>query len=56
MCCRHIKSYLRSKEEGGNALNRIREVGMESLLKYCALDSLLEWKVAMVQRRQLGLE
>lgn len=36
---------------GGNAKNRIREVPMETVLKYCGLDSLYEWEVAQIQRK-----
>ncbi len=39
---------------GGNATNRVRQVDFHALATYCALDALLEWKVARIQRRQLG--
>jgi DNA polymerase len=40
---------------GGNAPNRIRECDPRELLLYCGLDSLLEAKVARIQRRRVGL-
>jgi hypothetical protein len=43
----HIKPYL--KADGGNERNRIREVDIRSLLRYCGYDSLLEWNVAEIQ-------
>jgi len=50
----HIKPYLKSKNN--NTPNRIREVGLTSLLKYCALDSLYEYKVAEIQAKKIGVE
>lgn len=52
----HIKPYLQSKESGGNAENRIREVGMKDLLLYNGLDSLLEYRVAMMQLGELEFD
>ncbi len=42
------------KEYGGNAINRIDELlakpeGKKLLLKYCALDSIYEYRVAQIQ-------
>ncbi len=48
-----IKPYLKAK--GSNERNRIRDIPLTKLLTYNALDSLLEWKVAQVQSRQLGV-
>jgi DNA polymerase len=36
--------------------NRIREIEMGSLLFYGGMDSLLEWKLAMKQRKEMGYE
>lgn len=49
----HIKPYLKSKESGGYSMNRIRELDPTDLMLYCGLDSLLEWKVAKLQRKEL---
>lgn len=38
----HIKQFLKSKDAGGNAPNRIGEIDLGSLLLYCGMDSLLE--------------
>ena len=46
----HIKPYL--KGDGGYGKYRIRELGLDALLTYNALDSLLEYKVADVQIKQ----
>jgi DNA polymerase len=47
-----ISPFFRS--DGSNKTNRIREVPLDKLLLYCALDSLVEWKVAKIQSRKLG--
>ena len=49
----HIEPFFQS--HGGGHLNRIREVAMEDLLLYGGLDSLLEYQLAKVQRKELGL-
>lgn len=49
----HIEQFL-SSDGGGNAPNRIREVEPGQLMLYCGLDSLLEWKVSELQRKELG--
>ena len=50
----HIKPFLKSKESGGYAENRIDEVDPHDLMTYCALDSLLEWRVALKQYEELS--
>lgn len=50
----HIEPFLQGK--GSNEPNRIKEIGLEQLLTYCALDSLLEYKVVKKQAKQLGME
>lgn len=50
----HIKPYLQSTNENG--LNRIRELDMRSLLIYCALDSLIEYKISQIQRKEMRNE
>lgn len=47
-----IKPYMES--DGSNTKNRIKEVPLNKLLEYNALDSLLEYKVAKIQMKQLG--
>lgn len=49
----HIEPFLQGK--GSNEPNRIKEIGLEQLLLYCGLDSLLEYKVAIEQSKQLGV-
>lgn len=49
----HIEPYLKGK--GSNGRNRIREIPVDRLLEYNALDALYEWHVAMIQARELGL-
>jgi uracil-DNA glycosylase family 4 len=41
------------KARGGNAVNRIGEAPVEDLLYYCAMDSLLEHRVALLQMDQI---
>ena len=50
-----VKSYLKSEKHSGNGVNRIRECNLQKLLRYCALDSLLELKVGKRQAKQLGI-
>ncbi len=53
-----VKPYMRS-QGGGNAPNKlpeaVREGGLNGLLSYCGLDSLLEWEIAQIQARKLGV-
>lgn len=49
-----VKPYFKSK--GTNEPNRIAEVKLPTLLRYCALDSLLEVMVAKVQAKKLGVK
>lgn len=51
----HIKPYLQSKAGGGNGLNRIRELDLRTLLLYNGMDALLEWHVAQMQAKRLGI-
>lgn len=51
-----VGPYLKAKRKGGNEPNRIGEVDLESLLTYCALDSLVEFKIAQVQMKQMGVK
>lgn len=41
----HIKPFLRSKEDGGNSVNRIDEVPLNDLLLYNGLDALVEYLI-----------
>lgn len=51
----HISPYLKAKK--GKKENRVKsEIDMTQLLTYCGLDSLLEYKVAVIQRSILGLD
>lgn len=54
----HLEDFLRPKRDkgGGNCPNRIREVGITTLLKYCGLDSLLEYHLAILQMKEIGHE
>lgn len=48
----HVKPFLKSKEPGCYSENRVRDCDWSSLLLYCGLDSLLEYKVAIKQAQQ----
>lgn len=39
-----------------NGLNSIRDIEPRQLLCYCGLDALLEWEIAKIQSRQLGID
>lgn len=51
----HIRPFLES-DGGGNSVNRIREIEIGTLLKYNAMDSLLEYHVGESQRKELGYD
>ena len=51
-----VSAYLKSKGGGGNTPNRIRDCPLPELLTYNALDSLLEYELAMVQAKELGVD
>lgn len=48
----HIKRFLIS--DGTMKRNRVKDVHIKDLLMYCGLDSLLEYKVAEIQMKELG--
>lgn len=50
-----IKPYLKAAKDGGNMTNRVKEAPLDRLLLYCGLDSLLQYKVAMLQTAELGI-
>lgn len=45
-----VKPYL--KGDGGNGKNRIRELDLRTLLKYCGIDSVVEYEIAVRQREE----
>ena len=49
----HIEPFLQG-DGGGNSPNKIGQVDFTQLARYCGLDSLLEWKVSELQRKELG--
>lgn len=50
-----IAPYLESKGDSGNSPNRIKEVDLKTLLLYNGLDSLLEFLVAEIQAKVMGV-
>lgn len=48
-----VKPFLKSAAP--NLPNRIKEAGLEGVLRYCAMDSLMEWLVCKRQMRQAGM-
>ena len=55
-----ISPYLESDTGGGNDLNKIQELltkpkGKESLLHYCGLDAVYEYRLAMLQQSEILL-
>lgn len=50
---RAIGNMLKAKSKGGNSPNRIREIPLSRLLKYNALDSLIEYKIARQQMKEI---
>ncbi len=54
-----IKPYLQSVKEGGNSMNRILEListkdGLKKLLIYGGYDSIYEYRLALIQQKQMG--
>jgi uracil-DNA glycosylase family 4 len=49
----HLESLLKETQNG---FNRIHDIDMKDLLLYNGLDSLLEYKIAMLQRKQMKYE
>lgn len=47
----HIKQFLKSV--GKSKLNRVQDIDLTQLLKYCGFDTLLEYKLARRQNRRL---
>lgn len=50
-----IKPFLESAEKRGNSKNTIRKANLDDLLVYNCLDSLVEYKIAQLQRKEMGL-
>ena len=48
----HVEKYLQS--ETANGLNRITDLDIRDVLLYNGLDSLLEYRVAQIQKRMMG--
>lgn len=51
-----IKPFLQAEPEGGNNQNRIRQVNLEKVLVYGAIDSLVEYKIAELQMKKMGVK
>lgn len=50
----HIKKYLKSKDEkNGNSMNKIHQANMTKLLLYGGLDSLWQFRLAMLQMKKI---
>lgn len=50
----HIEPFLKSdNDKDGNSFNRVREAPLHELLTYCGVDSLLERRVALDQRKEM---
>ena len=45
-----VAPYLKAK--GSHARNRICEAPLDNVLRYCAMDSLLEWKLCELQQKE----
>lgn len=53
---RAVTPFLRTEgKKGNNSPNRIAEVGLETLLRYCGLDALLEFEMYRKQKELLDL-
>jgi hypothetical protein len=45
-----VEPYLKSRQQGGGAFNRILELPESRLLEYNAIDAALEWRLAQTQQ------
>lgn len=55
-----VSNYLKSKEKGVNAINKIDKLlrtkeGQHQVLKYCALDSIYTYRITILQLKKFGL-
>ena len=51
----HIKQFLKTEPVRGNAINRVFEADLKDLMLYNALDSLITFRLAIVQMELLGI-
>jgi DNA polymerase len=51
-----VRKYLKTDNDRGNELNRIFEADLRSLLIYNGMDSMLEFRAALVQMERLGID
>lgn len=49
----HVKAALESAKDS-NGINDVMSISNHDLLKYCAMDSLVEYRIAVQQMRELG--
>lgn len=49
----HIAQFLESEDDGGNTPNNINKVGLDDLLIYCGMDSLMEHLVCQKQHKAI---
>jgi len=50
----NIEKFLQA--DGSRQENRIREADQDELLRYCGIDSLVEYRLAEIQSKKLGVE
>lgn len=50
-----IKPFLKSVDGTANGINRIDEIPKKDLLLYCGIDSLIEFKLAVMQMKLFGI-
>lgn len=51
----HLEEFLKPKESGGNSPNRVRDLKLDTLMHYCAEDSLYEWLIAQQMMAEMGI-
>lgn len=51
----HIEPLLDTGGKGGYAINQIHEISPYQLMKYCGKDSLIEYELAQLQMKDLGV-
>ncbi len=52
----HLTSFIESdEEEGANTFNTIHKADLDDVLSYCGVDSMLEFRLAMDQMKEMGI-
>ena len=48
-----VEKYIKSEDKSNNSFNKMKECPLVDLLTYCALDSFYEYKLGLIQEKEL---